>query len=635
MKKTACRFSTVKERLGKTAFGTAALLCVVAVTVIFLFLFIKSIPALQKIGVFDFLFGNDWSPDRYDTYDAPLAGRYGILPMIIGTLAATAGALLIGGIPGYFTAVFLSFFCPKRLRGAFTSVIHLLAGIPSVVYGFFGIAFVLPLLSRFAPNNGTGLLATSIILGIMILPTVVALSRTALDAVPRAYYEGAVAMGATHPQAVFGVCVPAARSGLMAALVLGAGRSLGETMAVVMVAGNSPTYPTGLFQSFRVLTANIVMEMGYAGQVQEGALIATGAVLLVFVFLVNVLFQLISKKTVTAATGAISVRHRIKAKTPKRPPQSARLIAGYRALSPKIGALCAKGAGVGTAAVLLLLLGFIFIKGLPPLVSDPHLLFGAYSFDSERITLLPAIITTLMTVLLSLLIAVPVSVATAVYLNEYANRKSRRVRIIRTAIDILGGVPSIVYGLFGMITFVRLITGSGTIFAGSLTVSMMLLPVIVRATEESLASVPDIWRAGSFALGAGKLYTVWNIVLPSALPGILSAVILAMGRVTGESAPFIYTMGSVISAVPSDYLDSGATLAVALYRLAGEGWHLEQAYACAVVLVFLVLLLNGLANVLAAKLDHKSKGEHHVKRSVNKKARQSQTRPAHTTALRR
>ena len=223
----------VKEKTGQTIFTVAAIICVIAVAAIFVFMLIKSIPAFNKIGVFDFIFGDNWSPDRLDKYEnATLSGSYGILKMIVGTLAATVGALLIGGTLGYFTAVFLAFYCPKKLKKIFSSMVNLLAGIPSVVYGFFGIVFLLPLLANFAPNNGSGLLATSLILGIMIMPTVVSLSKTSLEAVPHSYYEGALALGSTHSQAVFGTVTKAAKSGVTASLVLGIGRALGETMAV-------------------------------------------------------------------------------------------------------------------------------------------------------------------------------------------------------------------------------------------------------------------------------------------------------------------------------------------------------------------------------------------------------------------
>ncbi len=612
----------IKEKTGKIAFTAAAIICVIAVAAIFVFMFIKSVPALNKIGVFDFIFNDNWSPDRLDKYQSStLSGSYGIFKMIIGTLGATLGALIIGGTLGYFTAVFIAFYCPKKLKRPFTTTINLLAGIPSVVYGFFGIVFLLPVLSLVAPNNGSGLLATSLILGVMIMPTVVSLSKTSLEAVPSCYYEGALALGSTHSQAVFGTVTKAAKSGVTASLVLGIGRALGETMAVVMVAGNSVAYPNTPFNSFRVLTANIVIEMGYAGEVQQGALVATGLVLLAFVLIVNLIFGAISKRVVTGAIGGNGKNSKIfKAKIFKTNEKTKKITfftefenkisaLKYKLKTASIGAGASIASGVIAGASLILIIGFIFIKGLPALITSPHLLFGKYEFNSEKITLLPSIVTTLMTVGLSLLISVPVGLCTAIYLNEYAKKSSFIIKIIRGAIDLLNGVPSIVYGLFGMITFVAFLGGNSSILAGTLTISIMLLPTIVRSCEESLRSVQDGLREGSLALGAGKLRTIFKIVLPSALPGIASAVVLAMGRVIAESAPFVYTMGSVISGMPSGYLDSNATLAVALYRLSGEGWYINEAYAAAVLLILLVLGLNLVAELIFAKLNKKLKGE--------------------------
>lgn len=642
-----------KEKAGKTVFTIAAMICVIAVIAIFGFMLVKSLPAFRKIGFFNFVFGDNWSPDRLDKYDdASLSGTYGVFKMIIGTLAATVGALVIGGTLGYFTAVFIAFYCPERLKKIFSSTVNLLAGIPSVVYGFFGIMFLLPLLANFAPNNGSGLLATSLILGIMIMPTVVSLSKTSLEAVPRAYYEGALALGSTHSQAVFGTVTKAAKSGVTASLVLGIGRALGETMAVVMVAGNSVAYPDSLFNSFRVLTANIVMEMGYAGEVQQGALVATGVILLVFVLIVNLIFGAISKKAIKSAVNKTGLFSRIFKKYDEKSGVKNSVTSGvaskitsgvatdekggekndakngvtkrnivfekigdffsslkYKMKTASVGAGVSVGAGIFAGITLLLIIGFVLVKGAPTLFSNPHLLFGKYEFNSEKITILPSIVTTLMTVALSLLVAVPIGICTAIFLNEYAKKNNVFIKIIRGAIDLLNGVPSIVYGLFGMITFVALIKGRSTIMAGSLTVGIMLLPTIVRSTEESLKSVQDSLREGSFALGAGKIRTIFKIVLPSALPGILSAIILSMGRVISESAPFIYTMGSVISAMPGGYFDSNATLAVALYRLSGEGWYVNEAYATAVVLIVLVLALNFLAELIAGKLNKKLQGE--------------------------
>lgn len=582
-----------RESLGKMLFLGAAILCVLSIVAIFSFLILRSIPFFQKIGLRNFLFGKVWSPDRYDTYDTPTpVGSYGIFPMLIGTLVSGLSALLFGGTLGVFFAVFLVFFCPKRLKPLCNSLVLLLAGIPSVVYGFFGISFLLPIFSKFAPTNGSGLLATTLILGTMILPTVVALFKTALEAVPMRYYTGAVGLGSTHVQAVFCTMVPSARAGMRNALLLGLGRALGETMAVILVAGNAPTYPLGLFRSFRVLTANIAMEMSYAGELQEGALIATGCILLVLILILN-----------------LALEHR--SHSPKKSKFSDRLTAWKNLffrpflIRAKVGVMIFSG--IFVIAILIILPSFLIWKGLPTWLNSPSLLFGKYEFASEKITLLPSLVATLMAMLVSLAIAIPIGVMAAVYLHEYAKKNGLIVQTVRRAVGLLNGVPSIVYGLFGMMAFLPVLGGSASILAGALTVSILLLPTVIRATEESLAAVEAGQREGSFALGEGKTGTVLRIVLPAAFPGILSAVLLSIGRVLSESAPFLYTMGSVLTAMPKSYFDRGTTLAAALYQLAGEGWHIEEAYATALILLIAVFALNLLTSNIASKLRRTSK----------------------------
>lgn len=580
-----------KEKFFKILFALAAILCIVAVIAIFAFLIIRSLPTFRRIGFLNFVFGKEWKPNVDDGFTGEIKGKYGVFKMIIGTIAATIGSVTVGGLLGFFTAVFLSAFCPKKLKGIFGAIINLLAGIPSVVFGFFGMTVLLPLLGNFSDTgSGSGLLAVSLVLGLMILPTVTSLSRTSIDAVPSGYYEGARALGATHEQAVFRAVVPAAKSGIVASIILGVGRAVGETMAVIMVAGNVVEYPKGLFQSFRVLTTNIVMEMGYAGDLQLGALIATGVVLLIFILIINSLTSL--------ASGGKKDRNCKK--------RSIEPLAKFFHIIKieKIGKVVAfVSAGIAVLGLLSILV-FVSVKGIPHL--SAQLLFGKYSV--RNVSILPSVVATLLTVLISLLVAAPIGVFTAVFLNEYTKKGSKTVKVIRTAIDILSGIPSIVYALFGMVTFVVWLGGKQSILAGSLTIAIMLLPTVVRSTEESLKSVPDGLREGSLALGAGKVRTVFKVVLPSALPGIASAIILAMGRVVSESAPFIYTMGNSLKGMPAGVTDSGTTLAVALYRLAGEGRFVNQAYATAFVLIVVVLSLNAVADLITKKLDKKLKG---------------------------
>ena len=250
-----------------------------------------------------------------------------------------------------------------------------------------------------------------------------------------------------------------------------------------------------------------------------------------------------------------------------------------------------------TAAVLIFLVGYILVNGVPYLTAD---LF-AWTYTSDNCSVVPAMINTVLMTLLSLLIAVPFGVFSAVYLVEYAKKGNKLVKVIRVTAETLTGIPSIVYGLFGMLFFVSALRWKYSLLAGACTLSIMILPVILRTTEEALLAVPDSFREGSFGLGAGKLRTVFRIVLPSAIPGILSGVILATGRIVGETAALIYPAGSVAK-IPGSVFDSTRTLAVHMYNLSNEGLHVNQAYATAVVLLVVVICINLLSSKLAGKI---------------------------------
>lgn len=277
----------LKEGAARVVFALAAALSILAVGLICVFLFANGVPAMIEIGIPDFLLGTTWRPAN---------DIYGIFPMIIGSIYVTAGALIFGVPAGLLTAIFLSRFASAKVAAFLKPGVELLAGIPSVVYGFFGLMIIVPFIRLNAPGNGLSLLAASILLGIMILPTVITVAKNALDAVPQSYYEGALALGATHEHSVLRVLVPAAISGIMAGVVLGIGRAIGETMAVVMVAGNQPIIPASIFDGVRTMTANIVLEMGYAADLHRGALIATGVVLFVFILLISTLFNAMKKR---------------------------------------------------------------------------------------------------------------------------------------------------------------------------------------------------------------------------------------------------------------------------------------------------------------------------------------------------
>lgn len=276
------------ETAMKYVFMASATVSIIAVVVICLFLFSKGFPTIAEIGVFEFLGGTTWKP---------LEGHFGIFPMIVGSVYVTAGAIILGVPIGILCAVFMARFCPKRLYKILKPAVDLLAGIPSIVYGFFALMVIVPAMQNIFGGSGKGILTASILLAIMILPTIIGVAESALRAVPESYYEGALALGATHERSVFFTILPAAKSGILAGVILGIGRAIGETMAVVYIAGNQPVLPDSILSGVRTMTANIVLEMGYAADgIHRNALIATAVVLFVFILIINLSFSLLRRR---------------------------------------------------------------------------------------------------------------------------------------------------------------------------------------------------------------------------------------------------------------------------------------------------------------------------------------------------
>ena len=587
----------VKDTSAKVLFIVCACLSIFAVFGIIAYILAASIPAFRDVGFFRFLFGTDWN---FNT------STYGILAMLCSTLVVTLLAVILGGIIGVFTAVFMVFWCPDKfhirysgnskflqktvawlnkinLRTIFDQIIKLLAGIPSVIYGYFGIIVLVQggLVYMDPYYRGYGVLATCIVLAIMIIPTITSLTKNALEAVPSQYFEGALAMGNTKAQAVFRVVFPAARSGIISALILGIGRAVGETMAVQMVSGGSVNFPTGLFIPIRPLTVNINMEMGEVvpGSLHESALMATGFVLLVLVLIITLSVNLVPKEfkgkrgTKVLHGGGEEAVYRKKGLVPE--------ILKY------CGMVCAAIIVISLAAVIL----FICINGIPNI--SWNFLFGGDSYDGN--SLAPAFLTTFYVIVFTLIIALPLGIGAAIFLNEYAKPGSKFVKVIRTFIDTLSGVPSIVFGLFGYLFFAKIF---GTnVFAGSFTMVLVILPTIIRSTEEALRAVPMELREASYGLGASKIRTIFKVVLPSAFPGIATATVLSIGRIVSESAALIYTAGmmavassSVSSAI--DPTNMGSTLTVFMYSFFAEGLAYEEAYATAFVLLVITFVLN-------------------------------------------
>ena len=506
--------------------GLVTVGCVLLITV---YLIISGIPAIREIGLVKFLFGPVWDSNAAEP-------QFGILSFILTSVYGTAGAIVLGVPVGFMTAVFLAKMAPPRLKAVVGAAVNLLAGIPSVVYGLVGMLVLVPSIRKiFHIPDGSGLLAAIIVLAVMILPSIISVSMTALEAVPREYEDASLALGATATETWFRVSVPAARSGIAAAVVLGVGRAIGEAMAVMMVSGNVPNMPS-LFQSVRFLTTAVASEMGYAAAgLQRQALFSIALVLFLFIMLINAAL---------------------------------------------------------TCVLAVFLIAYVLVKGVPNL--SWQLLRTKPSYLDGTIGILPDIISTVCMVLATLLVVLPLGVCAAVYLTEYAANK-KLVAVIEYAAETLSGIPSIIYGLVGQMFFCQFLGMKKSLIAGAMTLVIMNLPTIMRTTQESLKTVPQSYREGAFGLGAGKWRTIRTVVLPGCVDGVITGCILAVGRILGETAALLYTAGfahTLYGGLRETLESSGATLSVALYVYAKEQGEFEVAFAIAAILMVLALLIN-------------------------------------------
>ena len=622
----------------KWVFLICALLSIIAVAAIVAFIFISALPAFSEIGVFNFIFGTNWNPGSYDPSEGNASEVFGILPMIVNSICVTLFALLLGGILGVFSALFLVYWCPEKMKKTAEQLINVFAGIPSVMYGFFGLVFIIPIFAKISGGFGFGIMACTLVLMLMILPTIANMCKNAFRSVPESYYEGAIALGATKEQAIFTVMFPAAKSGVISGLIMGMGRAVGEAMAVTLVAGGAAAFPKGLFSNIRTMTTSIALEMGYASGLQREALIATGFILLIFVLILNFIVSRVnkdksvaagksksgkSKNVLSAAAGAMTALavsaegviggpvHVQKIESESARKYVKEPVYRQKGLFSKILKYTSFVISAFAAGCLILIVGFILIKGIPTM---PDL------FGENATELVNSLLGTLILIVLTLVIAIPLGICAAIYLREYAKPGSLVVKAIRLFNDTLGGVPSIVFGLFGSIVFVNWMGMSQCILAGALTMSLMILPTIIRSVEESLIAVPDSLREASLALGASKLQTIFKVVLPQALPGIFTAIVLSIGRIVGESAALIFTMGSTTAFLPQGLVGRGnasCTLTVYMYMIASEGSNMNVAYGIAVILLLIVAVIY----VGLGLLEHfgKNKGDRKCKEKIKPK----------------
>ena len=629
----------VKEKVIKTVFFLTAFFAVVVVLFILLFLLRDGYVIFQKVGVLAFLSGVSWAP----TAVVPL---YGIFPLIVGTILVTIGAMVFAVPLSIGCAVYISELASPRVKQVLKPAVELLAGIPSVVYGFFGL-IVLTNFIRVSSDIPTGetWLAASVLLGIMALPTIISVSEDAISSVPYEYTEGSLAIGATRWQTMSRVLVPAALSGIAAAIILGVGRAIGETMAVLMVAGNAAIIPDpvwNILSPVRTLTATLGIEMGEVaiGSDHYSALFGIAVVLLIITLMINLsavaILRRLREERIRGSSGKTLVSSRIRESIIRIAKITGVLIVivflfmaapwwlaglmivagtglyfGGDRLSPKNMQTLAFGLVVAAAlivlAILVIILLDIILNGLPALswefLTQPPRELGRAG------GIFPAIIGTLYLVLGAIAIALPLGVGAAVYLVEYT-REGRVTRLIRTGVDLLNGTPSIVFGLFGF-AFIVLYLGIGvSMLAGQITLALMVLPTVIRTTEESLKNIPQSLREGSLALGATKWQTISRVVLPPAVPGIVTGAILSIGRAAGETAPIMFTAVVFSSRfLPDSVFQPVMALPYHLFILATNvpGASTNQ-YGTALVLLLLVVGFYSVAIVIRNHFHRKVRG---------------------------
>lgn len=652
------RSRTDSDKVMRYVLLAVSSLAVLVVLLIILFTLGNSITAIKEIGILDFLFGDVWRPS---------GGDYGALPLITGSILVTLGSMVLAVPVGIACAIYISEIAPVKLRTTLKPVVELFSAIPSVVFGFVGMMVIVPALKVLFPDQqlfSNSWLAASIVLALMAMPTIISVSEDAIHAVPRSYREASLAMGATKWESIVKVVLPAAVSGVSAAIILGIGRAIGETMAVLMLTGNAPIIPDPLWNVYSListLTGTIALQLPEAvtGSVTQSALFELGVLLMIIVLIINMLSRHVvnsAKRRIGEGDGKLSLLFRMTGRSSIIPESVSDRLSEHRSTLMRCGMLllafigvwmfaslltsdvmalvsaavvvaalvglgyvfdkvdstsrqtvCIGGVTVVMGAVILMLaiiIGHILIKGIPALSIE--FLTTSPAPGGRGGGIYPAIIGSLELIAGTAVIAFPLGVLTGIYLNEYA-KDTRFTRIIREAIDLLNGTPSIVFGMFGMVLFVTAMGFSYSLLAGWITLAFMILPVIIRTTEEALKSVPKDLREASRAMGATKWRTIYKVVLPAAMGGVVTGAILSIGRAAGETAPIMLT-AAVISQphLAGSILDPVMALPLHLYHLAMDlPGTTELQYGTATVLLIIVLVFFVAASLIRSHYSKK------------------------------
>ena len=628
-----------KEKIIKILLIIAAIFSIIVIFSILFFLVRESYPL--PTDIWTFLSGIKWRPTS-------VTPRFGTFPLIVGTLLVTLGAMIFAVPLSIGSAIFISEIATPRIRTIIKPIIELLAGIPSVVYGFFGLIILVDWIhDGFNVPTGETWLAGSIILGIMAIPTITSVAEDAINAVPRHYKEGSLAMGATKWQTISKVVIPSALSGITAAIILGIGRAVGETMAVLMICGNSPVIPEPIWDVFspiRTLTSTLGIEIGEVpfGSGHYHALFGVAVLLLIITLIVNIsaVYILGKIKEKQMALGIKKKKIRISPKILYMIKRAFKtfiilfllifcyLVGGlvFSAIIVAIGALLyfifkkisqkniqKISFSIITISIIIvfcilgILLGYIISNGIGALnwefLTAPHRDLGRQG------GIVTALLGTLYLAAGAIAIALPVGVGAAIYLVEYT-REGKITKIIRTAADLLNGTPSIVFGLFGFAFLVLFLGWGRVLLAGQITLAFMIIPTILRTSEEALKSVPQSIREGSLAVGATRWQTIKRVVLPPASPGIITGAILGIGRAAGETAPIMFIAVTFSAFWPDSFFEPVNALSYHILVLATEIPGPEAKAAAggaALVLLLLVIAFYLVAIIIRNKYTKKMK----------------------------
>ncbi len=582
------------------------------------FIIYKSIPALQGNDFLNFIFSTIWNPGKNNDHDA----KYGILSIIGSTMMMLLISLMFAIPLTIFSALFITEYLNKKLKNFVITIIQLLAGIPSVVFGLFALDQIGPLTTMMGAKNGSNMMTASITLAFMALPTMITLSINAIESVPDSHRFASLGLGLTKEKTTFGVVLTSAMPKIITAIITGVARIIGETMAVILIAGNSTQglNTTGgfldfIFSSIRTLAGTIGLEMlENNGSHHEAALYAIGLVLFFLVIIINLLILAIGNFNKRKRKSIREIKRKNKMRTKNT--QTSNIYDSYKLtllvksctdkrIKKKVYSSTMKFFMITSTAIIVGFTSWVILTVL----FDGLRHFDASAFiqiKGQRSGIFATIFTTILLVIGSILFAIPLALFAAIYLAEYARKESKFAKTIRFSISVLSSTPSIVFGVFGLSLFVIAFKIPMSIFASSLTMTIVILPSLISVFEDAMTSVPEMYKEAAYGLGMTKTGVIWKVVLPNSMQGIVTGTILAIARIIGESAPVYLTLGTAVRMPSEGFLSSGATLTTQIYMMASEGSSpdtLNVAYQLALVTVLMVLCLNWFSKYIAKKLE--------------------------------